>query len=175
MVLGDLHGIEVTSGDPLVEVGLVEGLAVDQHLPVLALDRVTGQANDPLDEVLDLAVGLALGALEHDDVARVHVVEAVAELVDEHPVADVEGRDHRRGRDEERLEEEGLDDQGDDERAAHHHDPFDQAADTGRSRCLGRLDRVAGVVEPEEGRFGAGHVGRRLLHCSAVAAALEHP
>ena len=47
-----------------------------------------GRPIDPLDEVLD-AVGtdVLLVELEHDDVAAVHVVEVVADLVDQHPVA----------------------------------------------------------------------------------------
>ena len=46
---------------------------------------------------------------EHDDVAAVHVVQVVAQLVDEHAVADLERRHHRRRRDVERLEQERLD------------------------------------------------------------------
>ena len=40
----------------------------------------------------------------------VHVVDPVAELVDQDPIADVEGRLHRAGRDVEGLDQEGLDD-----------------------------------------------------------------
>ncbi len=56
--------------------------------------------------------------LEHDDVAAVHVVQLVRELVDEDAVVDLERRHHRLGRDVERLEQERLDQQRDDERAA---------------------------------------------------------
>jgi hypothetical protein len=41
----------------------------------------------------------------------VDAAEVVDELVDEHPVADVEGVLHRGGRDEEGLDRVGLDDQ----------------------------------------------------------------
>ena len=77
-----------------------------------------GSAIDALHEVVDagaVPLGVRLG-LEHDDVAAVDVVEVVAQLVDEHAVADLERRHHRLRRDVERLEQERLDDDRDDDR-----------------------------------------------------------
>ena len=75
--------------DAVGEVGLLERLAVDVDVAVATRDGLARQADDPLDEVLDRRrVPHAVGALEHDDVAAVDVVELVAELVDEDPVAD---------------------------------------------------------------------------------------
>ena len=71
--------------------------------------------------------GFGLG-LEHDDVAAVQVVEVVAQLVDEDPVTDLEGRLHRRRRDVERLEQEGLDDDRDDDRDDDQDRPLDEGA-----------------------------------------------
>ena len=51
-------------------------------------------------------------ASEHHDVAAVHVVQLVAQLVDEDAVADLERGHHRPRRDVERLEQERLDDTG---------------------------------------------------------------
>src|SRR3546814_15343739 len=83
-----------------------------------------------LDEVLDACGSdLVLGQLEDDDVAAVDVVEVVAQLVDEHAVADVEGGLHRLGRDVERLDQERLDHEGDDEPPDDDRDPPDDRAD----------------------------------------------
>ena len=170
VVLG--HGLAVdrrlVGRDAVGEVRLLQALAVDVDDPVAGLDHVPGEPDDPLDEVLD-AVGpdLLLGQLEHHDVAPVDVVEVVAELVDEHPVALLERGLHRGRRDVERLEEEGLHDQGHDEGAHDHGDPLDGGPDAialllllalgavpgrlglggrgaDRSRRRRRLDRVSG-------------------------------
>ena len=56
---------------------------------VVALrDRLARQRDDPLHEVVDPGVVplLVRRGREHDDVAAVHVVEVVAQLVDEDPV-----------------------------------------------------------------------------------------
>ena len=81
---------------PVGEVGLVERAVVHVDDAVARLDDVARQADHPLDEVLD-AVGADVlrVELEHDDVAAVDVVEVVAELVDQHPVALLEGGLHR--------------------------------------------------------------------------------
>ena len=79
----------------------------------------------PLDEVRD-AAGRIGRLLEHDDVASLDVADSVAELVDEHAVVDVERVGHRFRRDVERLEEEGLDEEGDGERTDRNRHPFDQ-------------------------------------------------
>src|SRR5690606_41090067 len=104
---------------------------------VAALDDVALDADDALDEVLpgvgrdepdedahvvhDLAeavgglLGLggepAAGVLEDHDVAAVHVERSRRELRDEHAVAYEERVAHRDARDEERLDEEGLDEE----------------------------------------------------------------
>ena len=127
-------------GALLVDVGLVEPLAVDEHRAVLEDQRVAGQADDPLDQVLDLGVGLAGRPLEDDDVAAVDVVELVRQLVDQHPITDVEGVHHRRRRDLVGLEQERPDEQRDDQRAADDQDPL---AD-GPPDPLGRSRRTFG-------------------------------
>ena len=107
---------------PAGRYGSFERLAVDQDVAVLLADRLAGQADHPLDEILDRRVDrFAVGALrrrEHDDVAAVHLVQVVRELVDDDAVVRLERRDHRVGRDVERLEQERLHEQRDDERAA---------------------------------------------------------
>ncbi len=67
---------------------------------------------------------LPSGRLEHHDVAAVHRVELVRQLVDEHAVVDLQRRDHRLGRDEERLEQERLDEQRDEQREDDEADPL---------------------------------------------------
>ena len=86
-----------------------------------------GSPIDALHEVGDAACRASRGwvGLEDDDVAAVDVVEVVAELVDEHAVADLERRHHRLGRDVERLEEERLDDERDDDRGDEQDPPLD--------------------------------------------------
>src|SRR5439155_1476024 len=65
---------------------------------------------DPLDQILDLGPGLhPRRPFQDDDVAAVDVMKPVAELAHEHAVAGPQGRRHRRRRDVERLEQEGLD------------------------------------------------------------------
>ena len=63
------------------EPGLLERLAVDHDLAPGRRDRVTGQADDALDQVLHIGPGvLARGRGEDHDVAPVHGVEVVADL-----------------------------------------------------------------------------------------------
>src|SRR3712207_9555322 len=64
-------------------------------------------------QVVHAGVFLGGGTLENDDVAAVHVVHAVAQLVYEHAVADEQGALHRPRRDVKGLEYEGLDEEGD--------------------------------------------------------------
>src|SRR4051794_24073597 len=116
VVRGDLLRSERARLHTDGQVRLVELAAVDVDLAVAPLDRLAGQADEPLHEVLDLGGRRALGRLEDDDVAATRVVQLVAELVDEHAVADLERRDHRLGRDVEGLEDERADDDRDDER-----------------------------------------------------------
>src|SRR5262249_2757175 len=130
LVVADLVGRVGTRSVPGLHVRLVEGATVDEHLAVAYLDGLARQADHPFDQVLDAVVLLPRGATEHHDVATVHVVELVAQLVDEHPITLLEGRDHRFRRDVESGEEEGPDDERHDEGAADDGDPFDDR--TGR-------------------------------------------
>src|SRR5918997_4318198 len=71
---------------------------------------VAEEAGDALDRVLLRRELASLDALEDDDVPALGLREAVDELVDEHPVANPQGRDHAL-----RGDEEGLDDERPDE------------------------------------------------------------
>ena len=77
---------------------------------IAVLDGLARQGDDPLDQVALL--GVALDALQHHDVATARVVEAIAELVDQHPVAGVQRVEHRRAFDGELLQHIGADQQG---------------------------------------------------------------
>src|SRR5690606_16642900 len=90
-----------------IEVGrLVERLAVDRDAPlgVAALDPVAADADHALDGVF------AVPAFEHHDVAA---SGRPGELVDEHPVVDVQGVLHRLRGDVERPDHERLQQQRD--------------------------------------------------------------
>ena len=76
-------------------VRLVELPAVDVDLLVADQDRFAGKSDHALHVVLDVARVLPGRRVEHDDVAAVHVVQVVAQLVDEHTVTHLEGRHHR--------------------------------------------------------------------------------
>ncbi len=129
-------GVEVV----LVQGHAVDG---DPALLVAALDPVAADADDPLDEVLlvlgrqqsdegepfldlldpdgvlllrggPLVLEPAAGVLEHDDVPALRLgAEPRGELVDEHPVADLDRLLHGARRDDEGLYEERLEHQGD--------------------------------------------------------------
>ena len=109
---------------------LLLALSVEDHVAVAHRDPVTRAGDDALDErrvrlrlrgrVAQLggrqraiaALVVALGArrrVEDDDVADRRVGEVRADPVDEHTLADLQGRDHRLGRDAVRLDEERLD------------------------------------------------------------------
>lgn len=100
---GNLDRAERSGHDTGVEVRLVQGHTIDEHLILGGLDHLTGQADDTLDQVV---VGRCqvVGSEEDDDVPSLDVAELVAELVDEYSIPDLERRLHRRGRDRERLE-----------------------------------------------------------------------
>ncbi len=98
------------------QVRLAEHLAVDGDPPVGALHHISWKADDTLDKVFDLGRALALRRFEHDDVTAVDVVEPVAQLVDEHAVVDLQGRNHRGRGDVEGLKEESLDDDDQEQR-----------------------------------------------------------
>jgi hypothetical protein len=130
-----------------VDVGLVEGRAVDQHLLVAQLQRVAGQPDDPLDEV---AIRL-LGVLEDDDVTPADRVDRQQrpfgraegrredELVHQQVIADEQVVLHRAGGDLEGLDDEGADEQRQDDR---HADRFEVFA---RRRLAVRCHRDCGV------------------------------
>jgi hypothetical protein len=152
-------GCERARFRPLLDIGLVQRVAVDQHLAVAHLDGLAGQGDDPLDEILDAVVGLVGRPLEHHHVAPVHVVQLVAELVDEDPVALLQRRHHRLRRDVEGGEEEGADDEGDDQRAADDGDPFDDRAGGGalRRRRRQRRGLLPFVAARNEDVLGRAH------------------
>ena len=113
-------------GRPLREVGLLQRMTVDEHAALaIAGHGLTREADHALDEVLDVTALRTRWRVEHDDVTAVHIVDLVAQLVDEDTIADVQRRFHRRRRDVERLEQERLDQERDEERRCDEHDPFD--------------------------------------------------
>ncbi len=168
-------------------VRLVERDAVDLDDVVgAARDVVAGQADDPLDEVVvgvvrqeadegepvvdgvadrtavddDRRGQPAARVLEDDDVAALEVERTRDELVDDDPVVDEEGVLHRARRDVERLEQPGLDDEGEGER---HRDDEDELAH-GRGESGNRAVGAAPGVRRRSrlvDRLGYGMVGRR--------------
>ena len=100
---------------------------VDDGPAVDGLEGVAGQGDHPLDELLRPV----LGELEDRHVSALggRARPAVAQLVDEDVVADEERRDHRSGRDSERLDDEDAEDEGDGD---HQREP--EAADDHRLR-----------------------------------------
>ena len=121
----------------LGQVRLVQRFPVDVDDVVADLDRLPGERDHALDEVLvlglrepdalaepvqDAADPAAVGelgrvrVLEHDHVPARDVPAVEHELADEDAVADLERRDHRLGGDVEGLDHEGLDQDRDRER-----------------------------------------------------------
>src|SRR5918912_2312314 len=92
-------------GELVVGVWLLLALSIDVERAVPFGDLIFGQGDDALYEVL---VGVVY-APEDYYVAALGLREAVDELVDQHPVADLEGWDHAAGRDPERLHDERPD------------------------------------------------------------------
>ncbi|EGJ74458.1 putative signal peptidase [Streptomyces sp. Tu6071] len=162
-------------GVPLEDVRLVERLPVDlEGACAVALDGVTADADDALDQVLlvrgghqpdeaetlledvgrgrGLVLQPAVRVLEDDHLAaRGLRAEPRRELVDEYAVAHLEGVLHRAGRDRERLHQERLDDQRQ-----------DQGDDDEQRQFLPerpRLLRGAGPAMASRGvRAGLGHL-----------------
>ena len=160
LVVRDLRGRQVVGHCSRRQIGLVERTPVDVHLAVLRRDRLAGEADDPLDQVLDRVGRLVLRPFEHDDVASVDVVNLVRELVDQHAVTDAQRRFHRSRRDVEGLQQERLDEQGDEEcsdddaypledrlrvRAAALSSGSGTSASGGESDSITRIRRVAGA------------------------------
>ncbi len=76
--------------------GLGEGLAVEHDGVPPRPDRLAGQADDPLHEVLGLRIDpVGRHAAENHDVAEMEGVHGPRQLVDEDAVAHLQGRDHR--------------------------------------------------------------------------------
>src|SRR5919206_3533654 len=122
--------------------------AVADHVAVDDLDRVARPRDDALDEVhavaprrrpvaglvlaeARVAAGVRLVAdrrVEDDHLAHVGRAEAVADPVDQHPLADLERRNHRLAGDAIRLDQEGLDAERQAERDDDDDDELDQRA-----------------------------------------------
>src|SRR5215213_1874902 len=176
-------------------VGLASAVAYD--VPVLDLDAIAADADDALDERLVRALGRwcraraaaaetlgrdaadragrVVGALrwvEDDDVADRRIAEAHADAVHEHALADVERRLHRAARDPIRLDEQQLDEEGDQQRRNDDRDDLDDRValllDAAGVGCLGHRWTVNGSAR---GRAPSGshtmRATRRLpcLHC----------
>src|SRR5450755_2114931 len=112
-------------GDPALRVAAGDVVAgqADHALDVVVL--VLGEAEhrgdalaEPGEEVIARRRGTGIPravSAEHHDVAAVNAAGVIDDLVNQHAVADGERVLHRAGRDEERLDEVGLDDQGEDQ------------------------------------------------------------
>ena len=131
-----------------------------------------GQAWSP--RVLD-AAAVVVGArrrLEDEDVAALGVAEAEADAVDQHALADLEGRHHRLARDPERLDEERLDAEREAERDRDDRDQLDERA-AQRCFCLRATDAVsrarAGVALARGARPLAGASSAGGSSASAVS------
>ena len=85
------------------------------------------------------------GSLE--DVAAAIAAEMTADTIHQHPLPDLQGRDHRGTGDPERLDDERLDEDREPERDRDDHDEFDQRVGRGRDIMLER-DRFAPVCNP---------------------------
>src|SRR5512133_3719362 len=171
-----------------VDVPVALALAVAIDVAALDVDRVARSGHHALDEVhAGLGTGgsvtrlaltaravaarvavRALGRMEDDHVADARIGEAVADAVDEHALADLERRHHRLARDAVRLDEEGLDAEGQPQRDR---DYDDQLEERTAGRLLlrghlglvvsGRLGRGGGLAAIGVCLCGAG-LGRRL-------------
>src|SRR4051812_33008226 len=138
---------QVVASRALVDVGLVQRLAVDVRVVVADVELVARKADHALDEVavgalvgrlragvavLGLARDAALvriGArrrLEDDDVPARGVAEVGPDPVDQDALTDFERGDHRRARDAERLHEEGLDPDRETQRHRDDHHELDE-------------------------------------------------
>ena len=116
--------------------------AVDEHMAVLARDRLARERDHAFDQVLDLRDGSSGGRSNTTMSPAVDVVHLVAELVDEHAVADAQRGLHRPRRDVERLQQERLDDQRHEQGAEDHAQPLEDRL---------RVDRVRDVSSGEGG------------------------
>ena len=132
----------------LREVRLLELLAVDEHVPAVRRRRSRPAGRSRASRGRRCPGSLSGRRLEHDDVAAVHRVQLVRELVDEHAVVDLERRHHRLGRDVERLEQERLDQQRDDERQDDEADPLERDAGRVPAARLRRVGRPAAGPVP---------------------------
>src|SRR4051812_4915533 len=170
-------------------------LAVHVRMAVADVDPVARAGDDALDEVhvgllvgrqvargarLAVAVAARVGVrprrrVEHDDLADVRVVEAVAQPVDEHALADLERRDHRLARDPVRLDQEGLDAEGEADRDDDDDDELDERA-ARRPLLLGpagaeQAHCLSSSAVPASGSAGASATGSAAASASAGASA----
>src|SRR6185437_4144387 len=132
---------------------------------------VVGDAHEPLELVdrpgEDVGAGGRVGevpgagAVEHDDVAAVDRPQVIDDLVDQHPVADLEGVLHRGGRDVERLDGERLDDQREHER---HDDEHRQLAPEAAP-----LAALAAAAPAAGGALGSGAPGTVAVPVGTVS------
>src|SRR5512133_3753721 len=152
-----------------VDVPVALALAVAIDVAALDVDRVARSGHHALDEVhaglcpggLVTRLALtapavaarvavrALGRMEDDHVADARIGEAVADAVDEHALADLERRHHRLARDAVRLDEEGLDAEGQPQRDRDYDDQLEERT-AGRLLLRGHLGLVV------SGRLGRG-------------------
>ena len=105
-------------------VGLDKGLAVDVDLLVPNLDRVSGQADHPLDKVFVFILGkhendnvpaLWAGNGDKNDI-KIGDMHPIDKLVDQDVIADLKRGDHRPGRNFKCLHDEGPYHQGQENR-----------------------------------------------------------
>ena len=126
-------------------------LAVADHVPFHDRDQITRAGHDALDEVRARALGFRLRArgtgrshhpahlllraprrVEDGYLAHVRIAEVHADAIDEHPLADRQGRLHRAAGDAIGLDDPLLDA----EREAHGHgDDHDELDDRARGRA----------------------------------------
>ena len=102
---------------------------------------------------------------EDHDVAPVHTVQVVAQLVDEDAVADLERGLHGAGRDEEGLHDEGAQQDRDQHGDDHHDDALADPAAGGRAcrRLLGRTVGCRSAAPRSTARRGLVDGERRVV------------
>jgi len=110
LVGGDDHlGLGAVVGEAEGDVGLDEGVVVDEDAAVVDAELVAGGG----DDALDVALGLVVGIEEDDDIAAVDLADVVGELINEEAVFILELGEHAGAFDAHRLIEEGDDEGGD--------------------------------------------------------------
>ena len=100
-------------------------LPVDEDVPVAQVDRLTADGDDSL-HVGDRRI--RYGRVEHDDVAALWHAEAVVEFADEHAIVLLEGRLHRSLTHLGDLNNEEVEDDGNDDRERQRLDDLEDGA-----------------------------------------------